>query len=117
MARSIIAEWEEPSFFPYVTLDSVFPGSLFSSPTPGGVVSHYSVERYDDVEKLWLSIGVPTTPRIEFPVEEFENARIRIRGVLKNGTQLPFVTSNSFLITGMIAEFGNPNSVSLLSFI
>lgn len=116
-SRTIVVDWEAPSTIPYVALDAVYPGGFFSRPVPINDIDHYEVDRYDPVEKLWLSIGNPRTPRVEFNGQDFEFATIRIRVVMRDGTKSSFITSGTFLVFGMIAEFDNPNSVSLLSFI
>ena len=116
-SRTIVVDWEAPSTIPYVALDAVYPGGFFSRPVPINDIDHYEVDRYDPEEKLWLSIGNPRTPRVEFNAQDFEFATIRIRVVMRDGTKSSFITSGTFLVFGMIAEFDNPNSVSLLSFI
>lgn len=116
-SRTVVVDWEAPTTTPYVALDSIYPGGFFSRPVPINDVDHYEVDRYDPQEKLWLSIGNPRTPRVEFSGQDFEFATIRVRVVMRDGTKSAFITSGTFLIFGMIAEFNNPNSVSLLSFI
>ena len=115
--NTVVVDWEAPTTTPYVALDSVYPGGLFSTPQPIGEIDHYEVDRYDSDERLWLSIGNPRSPRVEFNAEDFEFATIRVRVVMRDGSKSAFVTSGNFLLFGMIAEFDNPNSVSLLSFI
>jgi len=117
VSRTIVVDWEPPTTIPYVALDSVYPGGFFSRPIPINDIDHYEVDRYDSEEKLWLSIGNPRTPRVEFNGQDFEFATIRIRVVMRDGTKSSFISSGTFLVFGMIAEFNNPNSVSLLSFI
>lgn len=116
-SRTIVVDWEPPTTIPYVALDSVYPGSFFSRPVPINDIDHYEVDRYDPEEKLWLSIGNPRTPRVEFNGQDFEFATIRVRVVMRDGTKSSFITSGTFQVFGMIADFKNPNSVSLLSFI
>lgn len=113
--RTAVFDWEPPSSVPYVTLDSVLPGGLFSSSIPIDSVSHYEVDRYDPIEKIWLSVGNPRTPRIEFDAQDFEFATIRVRVVMRDGVKSAFVYSGQFLMFGTTAEFDNPNNVPLLS--
>ena len=116
MARTVIAEWEPPVSFPHAPLDVVFYGGLFSIGVTDDNVDHYEVDRFDVDEKEFMTIGYPRTPRIEFPAEDFENATVRIRAVLKNGSKTPFMTA-TFLVFSMVAEFESPNNTILLSFI
>jgi hypothetical protein len=116
-SRTIVVDWDPPTEVPYVALDSVYFGSLFSRPVPISGVDHYEVDRYDPDENLWLSLGVFRSPRVEFNAQDFEFATIRVRVVMRDGTKSAFVTSGTFLIFSMIAEFDNTNSVPLLSFI
>ena len=67
--RTIVAEWEAPSLFPYVALDPVVPGGLFSEPIPDPNIDHYEVDRFEQEEREWISVGNPRTPRVEFPAE------------------------------------------------
>lgn len=116
-SRTIVVDWVPPQTYPYVSLDSVLPGGLFSQPVPISDLDHYEVDLYDPEENVWLSIGNPRTPRIEFDGQDFEVATIRVRVVMRDGSKTSFVTSSTFLIVGMSANFKNPNSVPLLSFI
>jgi hypothetical protein len=116
-SRTIVVDWEPPSTLPHVALDSIYPGGFFSRPVPLAGVDHYEVDRYDPEEKLWLSVGNTRTPRVEFSGQDFQFATIRVRVVMRDGSKSSFVSSSTFLIFGMIAEFKNPDSVSLLSFI
>ena len=115
--RTIVAEWEAPSLFPYVALDPVVPGGLFSEPIPDPNIDHYEVDRFEQEEREWISVGNPRTPRVEFPAEHFENATVRIRAVLRDGTKTPFITSGNFLVFSMVADFESLNNIILLSFI
>jgi hypothetical protein len=117
MPNRIICEWEAPSYLPYVTLDSVYSGQLFSQSIDDDRIDYYEVDRFDDIEQEWMSIGQPRTPRVEFNAEDFDNATVRIRAVLRDGTKTPFVTSGEFQLFGMVAEFSNVNNLTLLSFI
>lgn len=116
-SRTVVMQWDPPSTVPYVSLDSIYPGSLFSNSLPIADIDHYEVDRYDPSEKIWVSIGNPRTTRIEFDAHDFEFATIRVRVVMGDGTKSAFVTSGSFQIFSMIAEFMNPNNVTLLSFV
>ena len=116
MARTVIAEWEPPINFPHAPLDVVIYGGLFSKGINDDTVDHYEVDRFDVDEKEFMTIGSPRTPRIEFPAEDFENATIRIRAVLDNGSKTPFMFA-TFLVFSMVAEFESPNNTILLSFI
>ena len=115
--RTVIAEWEAPSLFPFAALDPIIPGGLFSAGIPDPNVDHYEVDRYEQEEEEWISVGNPRTPRVEFPAEHFENATVRIRAVLRDGTKTPFVTSENFLVFSMVADFESSNNTILLSFI
>ncbi|MAO76139.1 MAG: hypothetical protein CL699_07570 [Chloroflexi bacterium] len=115
--RTIVAEWEPPSIIPYAALDPVCPGALFVDSLPDPNIDHYEVDRYDQDELEWLSVGNPRTPRVEFPAEHFENATVRIRAVLRDGTKTPFITSGNFLVFSMVADFESLNNIILLSFI
>ena len=115
--NTVVVDWEPPSTTPYVALDSIYPGTLFSSPVSIGEIDHYEVDRYDSDDRVWVSLGNPRSPRVEFRAGDFEFATIRVRVVMRDGSKSAFVTSGNFLLFGMIAEFDNPNSVSLLSFI
>ena len=117
MPNRVICEWEPPSYFPYVTLDSVVFGGLFSQAIEDDRIDHYEVDVFDDIENEFINIGQPRTPRIEFSGEDFENATVRIRSILRDGTKTPFVTSGQFQLFGMVAEFDNINNLTLLSFI
>ena len=116
-SRTVVMQWEPPSTVPYVPLDSIYPGSLFSTSVPITDIDHYEVDRYYQNGNIWLSIGNPRTSRIEFDAYDFEFATIRVRVVMRDGTKSAFVTSGSFQIFSMIAEFINPNNVTLLSFV
>lgn len=115
-ARTVIAEWEPPVNYPHSPLDVVFPGGLFSVGIPDESVDHYEVERFDSSERLFMTVGAPRSPRIEFSAENFENATVRIRAVLKNGSKTPFITS-TMLVFSMVADFTSPNNTILLSFL
>ena len=115
--RTVIAEWEAPSLFPFAALDPIIPGGLFSAGIPDPNIDHYEVDRYEQEEQEWISVGNPRTPRVEFPAEHFENATVRIRAVLRDGTKTPFVTSENFLVFSMVADFESSNNTILLSFI
>jgi len=117
MSRTVVAEWEAPSLIPFVALDAVYPGSLFSEALPDPNVDYYEVDRYLQDEQEWISVGNPRTPRGEFPAEHFENATVRIRAVLRDGTKTPFITSGNFLVFSMVADFESLNNIILLSFI
>ncbi len=117
MPRTIVCEWDAPSTYPYVILDSLFPGGLFTSPKPDPSVDHYEVERYDQTDGTWMTVGYPRNPKIEFDGEDFDNATVRIRVILRDGTKTPYVSSGSFQVQGMIADFESLNNITLLSFI
>ncbi len=117
MPRTIVCEWEAPSYYPYVILDSLLPGGLFTSPLPDPNVDHYEVERYDQEEDTWMTVGYPRNPQIEFAGEAFDNATVRIRVILRDGTKTPYVSSGSFQVQGMIADFESLNNIILLSLI
>ena len=117
MPNRVICEWEAPSYLPYVTFDSVFGGHLFSQSVTDDRIDYYEVDRFDDIEQEWMTVGQPRSPRVEFSAEDFDNATVRIRAVLRDGTKTPFVTSGEFQLFGMVAEFSNVNNLTLLSFI
>jgi len=116
MARTMIVEWEPPTNYPDAALDVILPGGLFSQGIPDETVDHYEVERFDPGESIFMTIGYPRTPRIEFAAEDFENATVRIRAVLNNGSKTPFMITST-LVFSMVAEFNSPNNTILLSFI
>ena len=116
MSRNIIAEWSPPVNYPHVSLDVVFPGGFFSRPVEDDHVDHYEVERFEPDEGKFMTIGSPRSPLIEFPAADYENATIRIRAVLNNGSKTAFMTS-TMLVYSMVAEFKSPNNTILLSFI
>ena len=116
MARTMIVEWEAPVNYPDAALDVVLPGGLFSQGIPDDRVDHYEVERFDPGEKIFMTIGYPRSPRIEFAAEDFENATVRIRAVFNSGSKTPFMTTAT-LVFSMVAEFSSPNNTILLSFI
>ena len=115
--RTVVAEWQAPSLFPFVALDPVVPGGFFSEGIPDPNIDHYEVDRFEQEEREWISVGNPRTARVEFPAEHFENATVRIRAVLRDGTKTPFITSGNFLVFSMVADFSSLNNIILLSFI
>ena len=109
--------WEAPSYSPVFALDAVVPGHLFSADVPDTNVDHYEVERLDELEDEYVFVGYTYEPAIEFRADVYENAKVRIRSILRDGTKTPWVYSGNFQLYGMTADFGNTNNILLLSFI
>ena len=113
----VVCEWEAPTVIPYAALDVIVPGGFFSIPRPDPNILFYEFERFDEVNQVFLHVGNYRTPRAEFSPESLENAKVRIRAILRDGTPTPFVESGNFQLFGTIFDFQRPNSQILLSFI
>lgn len=113
----VVCEWDAPTISPFATWDVIIPGGLFSNPQPDPNIQFYEFERFDSINQEWLLVGNFRTPRAEFSSEVFENATVRIRAILKDGTPTPFVVSGNFQLYGTVFDFRRANSQILLSII
>lgn len=110
-------EWEAPSYPPVFALDAVIHGQLFAADAIDTNVDRYEVERLDELADEYVFLGYTYQPFIEFQADVYENAKVRIRSILRDGTQTPWVYSGNFQLYGMVADFRNLNNIPLLSFI
>lgn len=110
-------EWEPPSLIPFSALDAAVFGHIFSFDLPDPNIDYYEVERLNEDESIYVSVGMTYIPQIEFTADIYDNARVRIRSVLRDGTKTPWAYSGNFPLYGMRADFGNTNNTLLLSFI
>jgi len=110
-------EWEAPVYPPSFALDAVLHGHLFSVDLVDSNVDHYEVERLDELANSYSFVGYTYQPFIEFQADTYENAKVRIRSILRDGTKTPWVYSGNFQLYGMVADFRNLNNIPLLSFI
>lgn len=113
----IMVRWGAPTAPAFTALDAVLPGNIFTDSTPDSRIDRYELEVLDPLLGGYLNRGFFYETQAEFQAADLEDARVRIRAILRDETKTPWAYSGTFVLSMFQALFSDPNNAVFLSFI
>lgn len=113
----VMVRWNAPVAPVFTALDAVIAGFIFTDQTPDSRIDRYELEVHDPILGGYLSRGYYYETQAEFAAADLDNARVRIRAILRDGTKTPWAYSGTFVLSGFKALFGDPTNVLFLSIV
>jgi len=113
----VMVRWTAPVAPVFTCLDAVIPGFIFTDQNSDSRIDRYELEVLDPVLGGYLSRGYFYETQAEFQAADLQDARVRIRAILRDETKTPWIYSGTFVLSGFQALFGDPTNVLFLSIV
>lgn len=113
----IMVRWGAPLAPAYTVLDSIFAGEIFTDQTPDSRIDRYELEVLDPILGGYVNRGYYYETQAEFQAADLEDARVRVRAILRDETKTPWAYSGTFVLSMFRALFSDPVNAVFLSFI